>query len=116
MAFEGSCHCGKVAYTVEADLPTQAMACNCSHCRRKGFLLAFFPVEQFTLQSGEADLQSYHFYKHAIEHRFCTTCGTQSFAIGTGPGGAKMAAVNLRCVPEADLDALEIQKVDGASF
>lgn len=116
MAFEGSCHCGKVVYTVDADLPAGAMRCNCSHCRRKGFLLAFFPIEQFRLERGEDDLKSYLFHKHKIEHRFCTTCGTQSFAIGSTPDGAKMAAVNLRCVPEADLDALEIQNVDGASF
>lgn len=116
MAFEGSCHCGKVAWRVDADLPTEAMACNCSHCRRKGFLLAFFPIAQFTLDHGEDALKSYEFYKHMIEHRFCTTCGTQSFAVGIGPGGAKMAAINLRCVPDADLDALAIRKVDGASF
>ncbi|ATE67126.1 aldehyde-activating protein [Rhizorhabdus dicambivorans] len=116
MAFEGSCHCGKVAYAVDADLPAKAMQCNCSHCRRKGFLLAFFPIDRFTLQRGEDDLRSYHFYKHKIEHRFCTTCGTQSFAIGTAPDGSRMAAINLRCVPEADIAALEIQKVDGASF
>ncbi|MBO9375907.1 GFA family protein [Sphingomonas histidinilytica] len=116
MAFEGSCHCGKVAYTVDADVPTQAMACNCSHCRRKGFLLAFFPAAQFRLERGEEDLKSYFFYKHAIEHRFCTTCGTQPFAMGKMPDGSEMAAVNLRCVDAADPDALEIQKVDGASF
>jgi hypothetical protein len=116
MAFEGSCHCGKVAYTVDADAPTQAMACNCSHCRRKGFLLAFFPAAQFTLERGEDALQSYFFYKHNIEHKFCTTCGTQSFAMGKGPDGSVMAAVNLRCVESVDPEALAIQKVDGARF
>lgn len=116
MAFEGSCHCGKVAFTVEAEMPGKAMQCNCTHCRRKGFLLAFFPVEQFRLDRGEGDLKSYYFYKHAIEHRFCTTCGTQGFAVGKTPDGKAMAAVNLRCVPECDLEALEIQKVDGASL
>ncbi|KQX24854.1 MULTISPECIES: GFA family protein [unclassified Sphingomonas] len=116
MAFEGSCHCGKVAYTVDADPPGQAMACNCSHCRRKGFLLAFFPAAQFRLERGEDELTSYFFHKHAIEHRFCSTCGTQPFAMGKMPDGSAMAAVNLRCVESIDPDALEIQKVDGASF
>ena len=116
MAFEGSCHCGKVAYTVDADRPAKAITCNCSHCRRKGFLFAFFPAEQFRLDRGEADLESYFFHKHAIEHRFCRTCATESFAIGKGPGGAAMAAINLRCIPDIDLDALELQHVDGASF
>ena len=116
MAYSGSCHCGAVAFTVDAEAPTQAMSCNCSHCSRKGFLLTFVPADQFTLDQGEDALKSYEFYKHNIEHLFCTTCGTQPFAHGKGPNGAEMRAVNLRCVPDIDLDALELQKVDGASF
>lgn len=116
MAYEGSCHCGAVTYEVEDEIPGSAMSCNCSHCRRKGFLLSFVPIERFRLTSGAGGLKSYRFNKHHIDHQFCTTCGVQSFSVGTGPDGQKMAAVNLRCVPQADLDALAIQKVDGASF
>ncbi|HEX2813146.1 MAG TPA: GFA family protein [Sphingopyxis sp.] len=116
MAFDGSCHCGAVTYTVEGDIPTTAMSCNCSHCRRKGFLLSFVPIDQFRLTGGSDKLASYTFNKHNIDHQFCTDCGCQGFSVGTGPDGKKMAAVNLRCVPGADLDSLTIQKVDGASF
>ncbi|HEV7314480.1 GFA family protein [Sphingopyxis sp.] len=116
MAFEGSCHCGAVSYSVEGEIPDTAMSCNCSHCRRKGFLLTFVPIDRFRLESGADQLASYRFNKHNIDHQFCATCGCQSFSVGTGPDGSKMAAVNLRCVPAADLDALNIQKVDGASF
>jgi hypothetical protein len=115
MAFEGSCHCGAVTFSIDADPPTSAISCNCSHCRRKGFLLAFFPVEQFTLQSGADKLRSYTFNKHMIEHSFCTTCGTQAFAYGVNPDGSPVRAINLRCVPEIDLDSLELQQFDGAS-
>ena len=111
-----SCHCGKVTLTVSADTPTEAMACNCSHCRRKGLLLAFFPRDQVDLTSGEGDLTSYLFNKHAIEHRFCTTCGCQPFAEGKMPDGSPIRAVNLRCAPGIALDTLTIQDVDGASF
>jgi hypothetical protein len=116
MSYEGSCHCGKVAFSVEAEAPAQAIACNCSHCRRKGFLLSFVPAAQFTLLRGEEALKSYYFNKHAIEHRFCGECGTQPFAMGKLPDGSAMAAINLRCVESIDLDGLELQKVDGASF
>jgi hypothetical protein len=115
MAYSGSCHCGAVAFTVEGDLPAGAMSCNCSHCRRKGFLLTFVPAGQFTLDSGEDSLVTYTFNKHKIRHRFCATCGAQPFGEGE-QGGQEMRAVNLRCVPDVDLDALSIQKVDGASF
>jgi len=116
MAYTGSCHCGAVTFTVAADAPAEAMSCNCSHCRRKGFLLTFVPADQFTLDSGADRLTHYQFYKHKITHQFCSICGTEAFAAGKGPDGSVMQAINLRCVPSVDIDALNIKKVDGASF
>lgn len=116
MPFSGSCHCGAVAFTVDADLPAKAMSCNCSLCRRKGFLLAFFGPEQFTLDKGQEMLATYLFNRHTIEHQFCKTCGTEAFAHGKGPNGSRSYAVNLRCVEAIDLDTLDIAKVDGARF
>lgn len=115
MSFEGSCHCGAVRFEINAAAPTKAISCNCSHCRRKGFLLSFFPMEQFTLLQGEQALSSYRFNTHKIEHRFCKTCGTEAFATGATPEGGHICAVNLRCVPSIDLASLELQHVDGAS-
>ena len=115
MRYQGSCHCGAVTFTVEADPPTEAMTCNCSHCSRKGFVLTFVPADQFTLDSGGDSLTDYLFYKHNITHQFCKSCGTEAFAIGKSPHG-DMRAINLRCVPSIDLDGLTIQMVDGASF
>ncbi len=53
MSYEGSCHCGAVAFRVDGDVPTEALSCNCSHCRRKGFLLSFVPVDTFSLVTGD---------------------------------------------------------------
>lgn len=114
MSFEGSCHCGAVSFKVNAQVPTKAISCNCSHCRRKGFLLSFFPAEQFDLMQGADSLGSYKFNTHKIDHRFCQECGTEPFANGTNPDGSAVFAVNLRCVPSIDLDALELQHFDGA--
>lgn len=115
MSYQGSCHCGAVTFSVAGDPPTSAMSCNCSHCRRKGFLLTFVPADQFTLTTGEEALTSYYFNRHAIEHQFCKTCGSQAFGAGKGADGSVMRAINLRCVPSVDIDALTIEKVDGAS-
>jgi hypothetical protein len=114
MSFEGSCHCGAVKFTVRAEPPKSAISCNCSHCRRKGLLMAFFPADQFTLSEGDGSLNDYTFNTHKITHRYCTTCGTQPFAQGTNPDGAPISAVNLRCVPSIDLDALELKHYNGA--
>lgn len=116
MAYQGSCHCGAVEFTVRSALPTSAISCNCSHCRRKGLLLTFVPAADFTLENGEDVLTNYLFNQHRITHRFCSTCGTQPFAEGRDKDGAETRAINLRCVPEADLGALELQEFDGAAY
>ncbi|MDC7682738.1 GFA family protein [Asticcacaulis sp. BYS171W] len=111
---QGSCHCGKIAFAVEGDF-SEAIDCNCSICRRKGSLLAFVPRDKLVLSTPEADISTYTFNKHIIQHHFCGTCGTSPFGEGKGPDGSAMAAVNLRCVPDVDLDSLKINKWDGAS-
>jgi hypothetical protein len=115
MAYDGSCHCGAVEFTVEGEIPTEALACNCSHCRRKGFLLSFVPAVCFTLHRGEDQLTTYRFNKHVIDHQFCKICGCQPFAKGKDADGHPTAMVNLRCVPAADLDGLKINAWDGAA-
>jgi len=116
MFHQGSCHCGKVAFDVEADI-TEAMDCNCSMCRRRGALLAFVPRDALTLKTSESDLGTYTFNKQQIRHHFCPACGIAPFGEGSNPKtGEKMAAINVRCLPEVDLDGLKITKVDGASF
>jgi hypothetical protein len=112
----GGCQCAKVRYEVQMDIG-EVLACNCSRCGRLGSLLAFAPATQFKLLSGDADLTKFEFNKHMIEHQFCSTCGIQSFAIGTHPKtGAKMAAINVRCLDDVDVDTLEVKKVDGKSM
>ena len=68
------------------------------------------------LHAGEEILQDYQFYKKVIHHYFCPSCGVESFGIGTGPDGATMAAVNVRCVEGIDLDALNLKPFDGRSL
>lgn len=114
MTYQASCHCQSVVISVEGDIPTEVISCNCSHCRRKGLLLSFVPRNQLTVVAGEEMLDEYRFNKKVIAHRFCRTCGVQPFAEGPGPNGPG-AMVNVRCVPEADLDALKITPFDGAS-
>ena len=116
MSYGGSCHCGAVKFVVNAEVPKEAMSCNCSHCRRKGFLLSFVPAQALSVVKGEHTLKDYFFNKHKIAHRFCNICGCQPFSLGVDASGNAMASINLRCVPSIDLDGLSIQKIDGASF
>ena len=113
MAYQASCHCGAVKVDVDAEVPTEAVSCNCSHCRRERFLLSFVPRDKVTVSGREA-LTEYRFNKHVIAHKFCRNCGTQAFAEGPGPNG-QAAMINLRCVPDLDLDSVKITPFDGAS-
>jgi hypothetical protein len=112
MIYQGSCHCGKVAYEVEGTIDT-ALACNCSMCQRKGSLLWFVPRAQFRLRTPEDAAATYTFNKHVIKHRFCPTCGIHPYAEGVDPKGNPMAAINLRCIDGIDLAALPVHEFNG---
>jgi hypothetical protein len=111
----GGCHCGRVRYEVETDL-APVVSCNCSICRKRGYLLTFVPKAQFTLLSGEHDQTDYQFNKKIVHHLFCSTCGVSSFGTGTGPNDVEMVAINVRCLDGVEPDALEIRDFDGRSL
>lgn len=112
--YSGSCHCGKVAYEVTASLDS-VISCNCSMCRRKGYLLAFAPATDFELKQGESELSDYQFGSRTIHHLFCRHCGVSAFGRGKLPDGTEMVAINVGCLEGVDLERLSVQKVDGAS-
>jgi hypothetical protein len=68
------------------------------------------------LRSGADSLTDYQFNKKIIHHLFCRTCGIGSFARGTGPDGAEMIAINVRCLDGVDLDSLTVTPFDGKSL
>lgn len=111
----GSCHCAQIAFEVDGEFPS-ALVCNCSYCRRAGHMLAFTTPDRFRLKTPEADVSTYLFNKQAISHNFCVRCGIATHGGGVGPDGKRMVAVNLRCVPDIDLEALKIDRFDGAKL
>jgi len=115
MNYQGSCHCGKVAIEVEGEIDG-AMACNCSMCQRKGSLLWFVPRERLRVLTPDANAKTYLFNKHVIQHRFCPECGIHPYGEGTDPKGNRMAAINIRCLENIDLDAVPVKHFDGRSI
>ncbi|GAB3656657.1 GFA family protein [Ramlibacter alkalitolerans] len=112
MIHHGSCHCGRIRYEVEGEVDS-ALACNCSICSRKGSLLWFVPRDKLRLLTPEDAASTYVFNKHVINHRFCPTCGIHPYAEGVAPGGAKMAAINLRTLEDFDLESVPVKHYDG---
>lgn len=110
----GSCHCGRITFEVEGALD-RVMECNCSICRRKGAKMWFVPRTQLHLLTPETDMATYTFNKHRIKHRFCPNCGIHVFGEAS-KDGVPMAAINVRCLEDADLETLPVQHFDGKSL
>jgi hypothetical protein len=114
MNYQGSCHCGAIAFEVEGTIGS-AMACNCSMCQRKGSLLWFVPRDRLKLSTPEEASRVYLFNKHRLKHRFCPNCGIHPYAEGSNPKGEPTAAINIRCLEGIDLDSIPVTHFDGRS-
>jgi len=111
----GGCHCGAVRFEAEVDT-SFGIECNCSYCSKAAALLAFTPADKFRLTTAEGRLTDYRFNKRVIEHLFCSTCGISAFGRGKAPDGTEMAAINLRCIDDIDLTAVERRAFNGATL
>jgi DNA-binding NarL/FixJ family response regulator len=67
-------------------------------------MLAFTTPDKFRMKTPQKDVSTYLFNKQAINHYFCANCGIATHGGGVGPDGKRMVAVNLRCVPDLDLE------------
>jgi hypothetical protein len=110
MKYKGSCHCGKVKFEFDGEV-TEGMTCNCSRCHITGTVLHFLPKESVKVE-GLENMTTYRFNKNIIAHMFCSTCGVQPFGMANN-NGKDMMAINLRAVPEIDLDKIKINKYNG---
>ncbi len=108
--YTGACHCGKVRFRVRGDL-AQATICNCSMCTKKGFVHLIVPPADFQLLSGSDALVSYRFNTGVAEHKFCGACGIHPFY--TPRSDPDKVDVNMRCLDDVDVSALELQRFDG---
>jgi hypothetical protein len=102
-----------VRFRVTADL-SRVTECNCSVCRKKGFLHLIVPLEAFELLSGEDALTTYRFNTGVAQHTFCATCGIHPFYIPRSD--PDKIDVNVRCLDGVDLGALTIGHFDGRNW
>lgn len=115
-SYSGQCHCGAVRYTVDTDLSGMG-DCNCSRCRRIGWILQSAPASAFNLLSGEDNLTLYRFNTEKIDHLFCKTCGIESFARGDDGKGNAMVMINVNCLEGVPtVDRSTIKHWDGANW
>ena len=111
---KGGCHCGRVAFEVDAPDSITVQDCNCSICSKTGFLHLIVPKSRFRLLKGEDSLSDYRFDTGEARHLFCSHCGIKSFYIPrSNPDGV---SVNLRCVDQGVFSNIEIEPFDGQNW
>jgi hypothetical protein len=110
----GGCHCGAVAFEVDAPARLVAQECNCSICAMTGFLHLIVPASRFRLLRGADALEAYSFNTGTARHLFCRRCGVKSFYVPrSNPDGY---SVNVRCLDRSTIDGVTVEAFDGQNW
>lgn len=108
----GGCHCGAVRFEVEAPEHLDVADCNCSICRKTGFLHLIVPQSKFRLLRGQDSITTYTFNTGVAKHTFCSVCGIKPFYTPrSNPDGID---VNVRCFD--DTPSMTIEPFDGINW
>ena len=106
----GGCHCGAVAFEVEAPARLTVSDCECSICRMSGYQHLIVPRTRFRLLTGADSLTEYRFNTGTARHLFCRHCGVKSFYVPrSNPDGY---SVNVRCLDPATIEHVEVELFD----
>ncbi len=110
MIYHGGCHCGAIAFEVEASEDIEVEDCNCSICSMSGFLHLIVPKSKFHLLRGNDVVTTYSFNTGVAKHTFCRICGIKSFYVPrSNPDGID---VNVRCLVERPV-SMRVVPFDG---
>ena len=110
----GGCHCGAVAFEVDAPALLELSECNCSICAMTGYLHLIVPKERFRLLRGAESLTEYRFNTGAARHLFCRRCGIKSFYVPRShPDGI---SVHARCLDPATVAGMHVTPFDGRNW
>ncbi len=113
MIYQGSCHCRAIQFEVEAPDVIEADLCNCSICRKSGFLHLIVPLSKFRLLTGEDHLTTYTFNTGVAKHTFCNVCGVKPFYTPrSNPDGID---INVHCLDIEDV-TVNITEFDGRNW
>ena len=93
-----TCHCGGVE--IQVKLPEtgfeKLMRCNCSLCKRRGYIMTPVNPENFKLLKGKNLLTLYQYHTKVAEHYFCSKCGIHTH--NKPRSNPKIYGINIACV------------------
>jgi hypothetical protein len=110
----GGCHCGRVRFEIEIPEKIAVHRCNCSICRKSGYLHLIVTADRFSLLKGKNSLVEYQFHTGVARHLFCGTCGIKSFYVPRSH--PESFSVNLNCLELPEDIKLSIQDFDGRNW
>ena len=93
-----TCHCGGVEGEVkmpEAGFK-KIMRCNCSLCKRKGYIIGVLGPDDFKIIKGENLLKLYQYHTKTAMHFFCTVCGIHTH--NRPRIDPKLYGINIACI------------------
>ena len=97
------CHCGNVE--AEVNIPDNGiekiMRCNCSICKKKGYVIGVLGENDFKLTKGKDSLKLYQFYTNTAKHYFCTNCGIHTH--NRPRINPKIYGINVACIDDIDV-------------
>ena len=119
----GSCHCGKMAFRIEGELPVALTRCTCSFCSKRGALHAYYRPAQFRLTMATGGDAIYRWNTELVAHHFCSGCGCATFSDspafesdGTWDGSTRRIGVNARLFDHFDVAAMPVEVIDGKNL
>jgi len=83
MTYKGSCFCGQVSYTIEAE-PLGVRMCWCRDCQKiasgSATVNALFPVDSIAYSGEMTTFEKVADSGNTVERAFCPKCGSQIFS------------------------------------
>ena len=88
MKLKGSCHCGRIDFTVESETPYPYRRCYCVRCRKtnggSGYAINVMGEAKTLTINGREHLRKYRPVDEPLESFFCGTCGSHLYIVLRG--------------------------------
>ncbi len=120
--YQGSCHCGKVRFEIDADID-HVRVCDCSICKKRGALLHRVPENDVRLFTPLKELSLYQWGSLTAHDYFCPVCGVLPFRrpgqlsaeeVAMGVEAFDGWAINTSCLSGFDYSNVPVTQVRGS--
>ena len=120
--YRGSCHCGRVRFSVKMNLD-HVRVCDCSICSKRGTLNHRVPKEYLNIESPLEELSIYKWGSKTAKDYFCPICGILPFRRPSDPSPQEVCdgvkpfdgwAINVRCLHGVDHESIPKQHIKGS--